>query len=92
MSLPLLYPETLGNGCAQFISPPCCHIISHISWFFTLKLPIIELKPPAPMHHVVIIVIIVIIAVLPLCYSIIPHTILIFYCHASMLALYTSLI
>jgi hypothetical protein len=22
MSLPLLYPESLGNGCAQFKSPP----------------------------------------------------------------------
>ena len=25
MSLPLLYPKTLGNGCAQFNLPPCCY-------------------------------------------------------------------
>ena len=63
---------------------------SHISRVLTLmKQPIKEFKPHACTHHIVITIII---AMSTLCYSIMPHTTLILYYHASMLTLHTSFI
>ena len=68
MSLPLLYPQILGNGCAQSKSS------SSLSYFplkyhgFWHKIIHHEFKPCSCTHHIVNIVII---AMLTLCYSII---------------------
>ena len=46
LSLPPLYPEFLGNKCARFESPPCCHIShSYIMGFD------IEYNPPKSLNH-----------------------------------------
>ena len=78
MSLPLLYPQTLGQGCVRLNLPSCYHI----------SLTIKEFKTHARTHHVALIVIN---ALSTLCYSTMPHAPLILCYHASMLTLQTSL-
>ena len=79
--LPLLYPKTPRNGCAQSKSPSLCHIsLSYIVGFNINNNPPNNSKSHACTRHVVIIAII---AMLTLCYSIMPHATLILYRHAS---------
>ena len=94
MSVPLLYPETLGKGCALFNLPLCCHIsLTYTSWVLTSKESSKRTQTThTRMHHVVVIVIIISTATLTLCYSIMSHATLTLYYHASMLILQTSLI
>ena len=88
MSLLLICPKTLGNGCSQFESRS---LLSHISpiyhVFQHLKEINIEFKPQVHTHHDVIIITIVTIAMLTLCQSILSHATLILFYHTSMLTL-----
>ena len=61
---------------------PCIKFLSRISQVLTLKQSIQNFQLHTRTHHIDIIVIIV---VLTLCYSIISHSTLILYYHASML-------
>jgi hypothetical protein len=88
MSLLLLYPKMLGNGCYQFKSH------SLLSYFppiyqkvWTLMYPNKDSKPHARTHHVVIIINNIIIAMSTLSPSIMSHPTLIVFYHASMLTL-----
>ena len=92
MSLPLLYPKTLGNIFVYFLKPS---LLSHFPFMyhgFRIKINHHKIQILSHTHHVVIIVTTTIIAMLTLCYSIMSHATLILYHHASMLTLYTSLI
>ena len=81
MSLPLLYPETSGNGCAHFKSPS---LLSHFALIYHGFRSTKEFKPHACTHHVFILVII---AMLTLCYSIMSLATLILYCHINIAGL-----
>ena len=86
--LPLLYPEALGNGCAQFTCPSLfSHFPAIYHGFFDIK----NLHQRIHTHHVVIIVIIAVIVIINVEFVLfhMSHATLLLYYHASMLTLQT---
>ena len=92
MSLLLLYPKIPGNDVFSWNLPSCCHISFPYIMGFDIKIIHQRIQPHACTHHVVTIVVIVIIAMLTLCYSIMPYVALIIYYDTSMWMLHIFLI